>query len=83
MIDEFKDIIIKFFSIQGKVLNRETIKMVFFFENDDQVIGFFTTSMPCGEYYGITYNKETENFVLDVYQKTKICKAERADTDEE
>ena len=74
MIEEFKDILLKYFESQGKVIDREKISLVFYEEIKPYIRGILATNLPDFEYYKIIYNGLKNEFSLDVYQKIKTCR---------
>lgn len=77
MIEEFKDIILKYFEAEGKILKRENIVLRQYIEIKQYAIGFFETTLPDFEYYEVIYDGIYDKFTLDVYKKIKSCKITR------
>ena len=77
MINEFKDIIVKYFEAQGKIIQKDDIVLLFYEEIKGYARGFFETTLPNFEYYEVIFDGFNNEFSLDVYQRTRTCKVTR------
>lgn len=77
MIEEFKDILIKFFEAEGKNLNRNDILILRYEEIKQYTFGILGTSFFNQEYYEIIYDKTKDEFTLNVYKIIKNCRVTR------
>lgn len=77
MIDEFKDIIVRYFEAQDKVIQKDDIVLLFYEEIKAYARGFFETTLPDFEYYEVIFDGFNSEFSLDVYKKTRTCKVTR------
>ena len=74
MIEEFKDVLIKFFEAEEKILNRDNIIVVQYEEIKQYVFGILRTSFFNQEHYEIIYDRTRDEFTLNVYQIIKNCR---------
>lgn len=74
MIEEFKDILEKYFEKLGKKINRNKIVVTRYEEIDGYVIGFLHLSFFDSCFYKIIYYKNIDEFILEEYQIKKSCR---------
>ena len=73
-MEVFKDVLVTYFEKLGCSIDRDKIFFKRYEEFSDNIT--CTIYLPFMEYnlYTITYNKNTGEFVLEEYQKIKICR---------
>ena len=77
MIEEFKDVLIKFFEAEEKNLNRDDILVLRYEEIKQYAFGILETSFFNQERYEIIYDGTKDEFTLNVYQIIKNCRVIR------
>lgn len=77
MIEEFKDILQRYFEKLGKVIDRDTIVITRYEKIDDYVICLMHLSFFDYCFYKIIYYKNIDEFVLQEYQIRKSCRITR------
>lgn len=74
MIEEFKNVLLKYFESQGKVIRKDNVILLSYEEVQSYAKGFFTTTLPNCEYYDIVFNGNKNEFSLDVYKRIRNCR---------
>ena len=74
MIEEFINVLLKYFESQGKVIRKDNIVLLLYEEVRTYAKGFFTTTLPDCEYYDIIFDGYKKEFSLDIYQKIRNCR---------
>ena len=74
MIEEFKNVLLKYFESQGKVIRKDNIVLLSYEEVQSYAKGFFTTTLHDCEYYDIIFNGNKNEFSLDVYKRIRNCR---------